>query len=372
MMAAARAKDEIEPLSTTEDDGKMKFILNSHSYSYDISGYKDDETINSSFSGYQVSLRLNGREYNCNFNSDMEYTRDDLNVYLRAAIEQLDGISYVRLSYYVENTNESEAVTFSLGSHADTRVGGDDSAAVKRTDDGILMLGRDAQSQGEYCNAFVCKDSEDSAASVDRWWYGPYGERYRNIFSGDLPTEDLENVDSGMAYAWLDQTIDSGETVKYSVLFGIGDIGDYSEEEQPDSSNGNTSSDSSDDHDGHDDNESHDDTRYWENEDGKWTFNNGTSYRDQWGYVYYNGSYNWYFFDQDGYMATGWHTDQDGRKYYLNPSSDGRQGAMSTGWNLIEGKWYYFSQESGAGLGQLLVSTTTPDGYAVNEDGVWE
>ena len=39
---------------------------------------------------------------------------------------------------------------------------------------------------------------------------------------------------------------------------------------------------------------------------------------------------------------------------------------MATGWYQVGGKWYY-SYDSGA----LAVSTTTPDGYTVNENGEW-
>ena len=35
------------------------------------------------------------------------------------------------------------------------------------------------------------------------------------------------------------------------------------------------------------------------------------------------------------------------------------------------GKWYYFSTEAGSANGMLLKSTRTPDGYWVDENGVW-
>lgn len=44
---------------------------------------------------------------------------------------------------------------------------------------------------------------------------------------------------------------------------------------------------------------------------------------------------------------------------------------MMTGWNQIDGKWYYFSMEEGSENGMLLKNTTTPDGYKVDADGVW-
>ena len=39
---------------------------------------------------------------------------------------------------------------------------------------------------------------------------------------------------------------------------------------------------------------------------------------------------------------------------------------METGWFEVNGKWYY-ADNSGA----LLINTTTPDGYRVNENGEW-
>ena len=70
----------------------------------------------------------------------------------------------------------------------------------------------------------------------------------------------------------------------------------------------------------------------------------------------------WYYFNQGCKMMTGWQK-VDGNWYYLKPS-----GAMATGWCQVGGKWYYLSQESNS-LGQMLYSTTTPDGYQVGADG---
>ena len=68
-------------------------------------------------------------------------------------------------------------------------------------------------------------------------------------------------------------------------------------------------------------------------------------------------------------MDTGWFTDTDGHRYYLNPSSNGSLGLMLTGWQYIDGKWYYFAEQSGdIPYGAMLKNTQTPDGYSVSED----
>jgi len=113
--------------------------------------------------------------------------------------------------------------------------------------------------------------------------------------------------------------------------------------------------------------------------DGQWIqdakgwwfrFEDGTWPRSQWIELEWNGVKNWYYFNEEGYMATGW-KDDAGHTYYLHPASDGTCGYMYTGWHEINSLWYYFSTVSGGPKGSLLKSTVTPDGYAVDTDGVW-
>ena len=312
LMAAALnnvvSQNDIPELIAEDDNGNMKFILERNGF--DIGGYNGETYIKSSYSGYRSRILMADSRSSDTlyFSDDLKADKNGLEIYLRAEIIPIDDVSYVRLTYYVENTTDDKEIGFSLGLDADTCVGRDDMAKVQRTDDGILMRGRDYSQEevNEYVNAFVVKDDDESEAPIDRWWYGYYGNRFSNIFAGDLPEEDLEDMDSGMACSWLDLSLDAGETGKYSVIFGIGDIYDYSDAEMPDTDDG-------------DDGEGHDDTEYWSVDGDKWTFSYGNSYRDQWGYLYYNGNYNWYYFDQDGHMVTGWFTAPDGSKFYLNP-----------------------------------------------------
>lgn len=88
------------------------------------------------------------------------------------------------------------------------------------------------------------------------------------------------------------------------------------------------------------------------------------------------------YFEANGAMKTGWIKDKE-IWYYLNPE-DGimlvglhkingdyyyldATGAMQTGWEQIDGNWYYFQTD-----GSLLKNATTPDGYKVNEEGIWK
>lgn len=66
-----------------------------------------------------------------------------------------------------------------------------------------------------------------------------------------------------------------------------------------------------------------------------------------------DGAY--YRFNDNGNVITGWYDES-----YYEP-------AAAIGWKQINGTWYYFNNE-----GKMLKNTTTPDGYYVNSNGVWD
>lgn len=115
-------------------------------------------------------------------------------------------------------------------------------------------------------------------------------------------------------------------------------------------------------------------------EDGNWTFTDseGIVYRSMWAAVYNpyantsidQSNYDWFYFDANGHMVTGWLED-NGHRYYLNPVSDGTKGRMLTGWQMIDGKWYYLNEISDGTRGALVTDTWVGEFY-VNKDGVWE
>lgn len=76
----------------------------------------------------------------------------------------------------------------------------------------------------------------------------------------------------------------------------------------------------------------------WVQDAGKWYFMDGNGYMSR-GWIWDNGS--WFFADASGAMLTGW-VRVDGSVYYLNPVSDGTQGAMVTGTRTIDGVEYTF------------------------------
>lgn len=69
-----------------------------------------------------------------------------------------------------------------------------------------------------------------------------------------------------------------------------------------------------------------------------------------------------YMFDATGNMLTGWQQNANGWMYF-----DLMSGAMSKGWKNIDGKYYCFNDQ----LGLLYTNCKTPDGYTVDNNGVW-
>lgn len=69
----------------------------------------------------------------------------------------------------------------------------------------------------------------------------------------------------------------------------------------------------------------------------------------------------YYTFSADGRMVTGWQNGDGYWRYYRS------EGSMRTNvWIQSGGLWYYVGE-----TGVMLTNTVTPDGYTVNEEGVW-
>lgn len=77
---------------------------------------------------------------------------------------------------------------------------------------------------------------------------------------------------------------------------------------------------------------------------------------------------NWWSFDSNGYLGTGWIVDPVyGNWFYVDANT-----GMKTGWVQIDGKWYYFNPVSDGTKGLMFANRMTPDGWFVREDGSWD
>ena len=84
------------------------------------------------------------------------------------------------------------------------------------------------------------------------------------------------------------------------------------------------------------------------------------------GWYFENQDGFWYYLKSDGAMATGW-LQVEGKWYYFNTLS-----TAATGWSLKDGVWEFQAQENPARpSGAMYRSAVTPDGYDVDEQGIW-
>lgn len=112
----------------------------------------------------------------------------------------------------------------------------------------------------------------------------------------------------------------------------------------------------------------------WKQEaDGRWWYqfngNSQTYPKNSWECIPSNGKNLWYYFDNEGYMKTGWISDSKGNWYFLNADGsmavntwyyDGTdwfymndQGIMQTGWILWNNDWYYLNPVSNGTKGAM-------------------
>lgn len=82
----------------------------------------------------------------------------------------------------------------------------------------------------------------------------------------------------------------------------------------------------------------------WQKDDKGWWLSatDGAYPKSRWAEVHYEGRPQWFYFGEEGYMATNW-VFVKGKWYYLNPLT----GAMHEGWLLWKNQWYYLSKGSG-------------------------
>ena len=81
---------------------------------------------------------------------------------------------------------------------------------------------------------------------------------------------------------------------------------------------------------------------------------------------------NWFYFNKNGEALTGWQ-QINGRWYFLASELNGLSGKMLTGWQWIDGRCYYLSvkTEEKYPEGAMFLNDLTPDGYQVGETGAW-
>lgn len=85
---------------------------------------------------------------------------------------------------------------------------------------------------------------------------------------------------------------------------------------------------------------------------GIWHYTSSEIFRNTWAYIYNP-------YAHDGQHTSDW--------FWFD-----RQGNMLTGWQFINGKWYYLNPTKDGTLGACQLGGVTPDGWTVKENGEWD
>ena len=85
---------------------------------------------------------------------------------------------------------------------------------------------------------------------------------------------------------------------------------------------------------------------------GVWHYSTTATFRNTWGYI------------KNPYAKPGQH---EADWFYFDNA-----GNMLTGWQFIQGKWYYLNPTKDGTLGACQIGGVTPDGHRVDENGAWD
>ena len=88
-------------------------------------------------------------------------------------------------------------------------------------------------------------------------------------------------------------------------------------------------------------------------------YTNGSYAQNGWYSLEWQGNTDWYYFDANGYLVSGW-LDNNGNRYFLHDVHDGTFGRMYKGWNRIVDQWYYFNDTAEGTEGALVPDAQVP------------
>lgn len=202
------------------DNGKMKYYKKEYGALFDIQGYVNGSLQSTTFSdnGYYTKLKVDNNE-----EEDMRFSQYEERVINGIAWDVdcsfINNGRYVKATYTLTNTNEVES-TISLGTYVDVQIAGNDRATIERFENsnGLKLYDNETNIQFSFYGKAVAGTTD-----VDNLWIGTWPNEDDNCFNGNT-TNKIEGKDSAFAFSWVNRKIAAGETKKYSVIIGIGEV----------------------------------------------------------------------------------------------------------------------------------------------------
>lgn len=201
------------------DNGKMKFYKKSWAL-FDIQGYVNGSLQSTTFSdnGYYTKLKVdNNEEEDMEFSSYNEQLINGIAWDVECSF--INNGRYVKVTYTLTNTNEAES-TISLGTYVDVQIAGNDRATLERfeNNNGLKLYDNETNIQFSFYGKSVAGTTD-----IDNLWLGTYPEHRENYFNNNT-TNKIEERDSAFTFSWVNRKIAAGETKKYTVIIGMGEV----------------------------------------------------------------------------------------------------------------------------------------------------
>lgn len=201
------------------DNGKMKYYKKDYAL-FDVQGYVNGTLQSTTFmdGGYESKLKVDNNEV-----EDMEFNSYDEQVINGIAWDVecsfINNGRYVKATYTLTNNNDTTS-TISLGTYVDVQIAGNDRATIERFENsnGLKLYDNETNIQFSFYGKSVAGTTD-----IDKLWIGNYPYQEENCFNSNT-TNKIEGQDSAFTFSWVNRTIEPGETKKYSVIIGMGEV----------------------------------------------------------------------------------------------------------------------------------------------------
>lgn len=206
---------------TETDNGKMNFYATNYQYTFDIKGYVNGTLQSTTFmdGGYKSYLKVNDNEEELMYVGESYSEHTIKGVAYDILCSFVNDGRYVKVLYTLTNNNENN-VTVSLGTCADVQIAENDRATIERYENskGLKLYDNENNIQFNFYGKSVAGTTD-----IDNLWIGKYPEHDDNVFSNNT-TNKIEEEDSAFAYSWTNRTIEAGDTKRFSIIIGIGEV----------------------------------------------------------------------------------------------------------------------------------------------------